>query len=69
VLLGGVAVIDNRLKTFSIGRAQIDDDTGAHAQNSHTGPPSGIPNPDSPDRINPLGVWSRNEVVRVDFED
>ena len=56
MLLSGVAVIYDGLKTLPIGRAQINGDTSAHPADSHTGRASGILNPDSPDRITPLGV-------------
>ena len=43
MLLGDVAVPDERLQTTTVGRAQDDADSWAHEPDSHTENPAGIP--------------------------
>jgi hypothetical protein len=43
MLLWCVAAIDQRLQSASIGPRNLDDDTVAHAADSHTHAPLGIP--------------------------
>ena len=43
MLLGDVAVPDERLQTTTVGRAQDDADSWAHEPDSHTESPTGIP--------------------------
>ena len=43
MLLGDVAVPDERLKATTVGRAQDDADSWAHEPDSHTESPAGIP--------------------------
>ena len=43
MLLGDVAVPDERLQTTTAGRAQDDADSWAHEPDSHTESPAGIP--------------------------
>ena len=56
MLLGDVAVPDERLQTTTVGRAQYDADSWAHEPDSHTESPAGIPPRDSNVRFYPLGV-------------
>jgi hypothetical protein len=43
VLLGAVAVIDDRLQALAISRAQIDGDASTHPADSHDAKAKGIP--------------------------
>ncbi|GAB5468590.1 MAG: hypothetical protein Kilf2KO_16200 [Rhodospirillales bacterium] len=54
MLLGAVAVIDDRLQALAIARAQMDGDTSAHHADSHDREATGNPTQDSYVGINPL---------------
>ena len=64
VLLGAVAVIDDRLQALAISRAQIDADASTHPADSH-GQGHGNPNKDSYVGINPLAVVDQIDVASV----
>ena len=58
MLLGRVAVADQRLEAAAVGGRNVDGDAGAHAPDSHAAS-RGNPPPDSTVRFHPLGpLWA-----------
>ena len=60
VLLGAVAVIDDRSQALAINRAQVDSDASAHPADSHGRSSLGNPAQDSYVGINPLAAGRSN---------
>ena len=69
MLLGDVAVPDERLQTTTVGRAQDDADSWAHEPDSHTDESGGNPPRDSNVRFYPLDRYVGEFAGRHNIRD